>query len=115
MPVSLTIRGLEGSGHSDAIKNYVLEHFAKVEDFLDREEWSPVDVEFVVNVAQTHAHNEFEVHIRCPHFKVIVKKEGSDIYALITKVIDVALADLRRYKQKMVDKRKDNDGFHRPG
>lgn len=114
MSVNISIRGLEGDGHSDAIKNYIIEHFGKVEDFVDREEWSPVDIDINVRIGAVHANNEFEINIRGPHFKVIVKKEGSDIYQLITKVIDVTLEDLRRYKEKMVDKKK-SGGFHRPG
>jgi ribosome-associated translation inhibitor RaiA len=74
MQVNITIKGLEGDGKSDSIKNYVSESFVKIAEFLDREEWSPVNVDIVAKVAAVHVHHEVECHIRAPHFSVIVKK-----------------------------------------
>jgi len=116
MQVNITVKGLEGSGKSDSIRNYITEGFAKVEDFLNRESWEPISVELLANVSALHAKHEFEVHISAAHFKVIVKKEGSDLYQLITKVMDITLEDLHKHKRKMVDKKKHgDDGFNRPG
>ena len=114
MHVNITIKGLDGDGKSAAIKNYIIEYFSKIEDFLGCESWAPINVDLVATISALHANHEFELHIRGPHFKVIVKKDGDDIYKLINRVIDVALEDLHRHKRKMVDKKKDGDGFHRP-
>ncbi len=114
MELNITIKGLDGDGKSDAIKNYITEESAKIKNFIACENWSPVVMDAVVSVSALHANHEFEVHIRVPHFKVIVKKHGDDVYKLIKRVMDVTLEDLHGHKRKMLDKRKDGNGFHRP-
>jgi ribosome-associated translation inhibitor RaiA len=113
MQVHITVKGLEGAGKSDALKNYITDSFSKVAEFLEREEWQPLNVDLTVIASALHAKHEFELHIRGPHFKVLIKKEGTDLYKLITKVMDVALDDLHNHKRRALDKKKDGDGFHR--
>ncbi len=113
MQVNITVKSHEG-GKTDSIKNYVTEQFSRIHDFLDREAWSPVQVDMTVHLAPTHAHQQFELLVKCPYFTVLVKKEGEDLYQVINKVMDVALADLHEHKRKWVDKKKAGDGFHRP-
>ena len=113
MQVNITIKGMDGDGKSDSIKNYISDRFGKTEEFLKAEDWSPVNMDLVAKVASAHPHHEFECHIRAPHFTVVVKKEGEELYRVIDKVADVALEDLHKHKRKMVDKKKDGDGFHR--
>lgn len=116
MKVNITVKGLEGSGKSDSIRNFITESFAKVEDFLNRENWEPINVDLVATVSALHAKHEFEAHIRAAHFKVIVKKEDSDLYKLITRVMDVTLEELHDHKRRELDKKKHGDnGFNRPG
>lgn len=113
MQLNITIKGLEGEGKSGALKNYINDSFAKVADVLAREDWEPVNVDLTATISALHAKHEFELHIRGPHFKTIIKKEGNDIYKLVIKVMDVAVDDLHNYKRRMLDKKKDGDGFHR--
>ena len=117
MQVSIAIKGLEGSGKSDSIRNYITETFTKVEDFLNRESWAPITVEMIATVSALHAKHEFEVIIHTGHFKVIVKKEDTDVYKLINKVMDVVLDQLHEHKRRDVDKKKHggDDDFNRPG
>ena|SRR3990167_5569543 len=111
MQINITIKGVEGEGKSDALKNYISDSFAKVAEFLTREGWEPLNVDLIAFVSSLHAKHEFELHIRGPHFKTIIKKEGSDIYKLIMKVMDVAVDDLHNHKRRMLDKKKQGDNF----
>jgi len=113
MQVNITIKGVEGEGKSDALKNYISDSFSKVAEFLTREGWEPINVDLIAFISSLHAKHEFELHIRGPHFKTIIKKEGNDIYKLIMKVMDVAVDDLHNHKRRVLDKKKDGDGFHR--
>ena len=113
MQVNITIKGLEGAGKSDALKNYIQDSFYKVADFLERENYSPLNIDLTLTASALHAKHEFELQIRGPHFKTVVKKEGTDAYQLITKVMDVALQDLHNNKRRELDKKKDGTGFHR--
>lgn len=112
MQINITVKSHD-SGKTDSIKNYAAEQFSRIQDFLNREDWSPVQVEMVAHLSPTHAHQEFELLVKCPHFTVMVKKQGEDLYQVINKVMDVALADLHEHKRKWVDKKKAGDGFHR--
>ncbi len=110
MEVHIKFRGMD---HSDAIEAYVGDKFAKLESFIKKEEKEPINVDIVLTAARTHHHHEVEVHMRAAHYSFTVKRENSDLYQAIDKVMDIAYREMQKDKQKQVDSIKEDNQFRK--
>jgi ribosomal subunit interface protein len=109
MRVKVTQRGME---HSDILQEYALKKFNKVKELLDPNEShlvsfkrEPIDVDIILTGGFTHHHYEAEVHIRAPHFSIVIKRENHEMNLAIDEVMDIAVRDVKKHKEKALDNR----------
>ncbi len=107
MKKSLTFRHME---HSNAMEEYVNEHLTKIEDFLKNEP-SPVYLIVVLMADKRRSVNEGELLIKTPHYDLIAKTEGADMYDVIDSIIDTMYQDLHKKKKRLLDERKSDDKY----
>ena len=101
---SITVRGIhehEAEKLSHSIRNYINENFTHVEHLLEYVQ-EPIYVDITVDVAKPHPHHIVSFRIHAPHFEVIVKKEGTELYKVIDETLDVATQKLVEHKDKQI-------------
>lgn len=101
----ITFRGMDSSA---AIEKYVDQQLDKVVKFLSNEK-SPVSIDIVLDNNKVHAHNRVEVRIKSPNYDLVSHYEDPKMYDAIDKAIDRIYTELRRHKEKLIDKRKTGD------
>lgn len=106
MEKQITIRGIDNKDaqHSESIRNYINDHLSKAEMLLSHV-GTPVNIDVAVEVVKPHPDHQVTMHIRAPHFNVVVKKEGSELYKVIDLVMDVTVQQLVDHKERVIDKR----------
>lgn len=105
----ITVRGIDNhdAKHSESIRNYVEDHFVKIEKLL-KHVGEPVYIDVVVTVVRPHPDHVVAMHVRAPHFSVNIKKDGPELYKVIDDVIKVTEQELIQHKDKVVDEREHN-------
>lgn len=98
----VTFRGMD---HSPTVEQQVHTQLAKIEEFLSHER-TPVSLDVVLEAHPTHAHNSVEMRVHAPDYEAIAQREGKDIYKLIGEVADCVYAELRKQKERRVDRDK---------
>lgn len=96
--------------HSAAIEEYVHEQLAKIEEFLEQSERTPIHIDMVIQAAKVHAHPRVELRIKTPHYNEVThcEKAGVDIPEAVKHVVDVMYRTLHNAKKKRMDHRKNN-------
>lgn len=87
------------------LEDHVNEQLIKVERFLEKER-PPVQLEVVLEAHRIHAHHQVEVRLHAPEYHLRAHAEGADMYKVINEAIDKLYAELRREKEKWVDRHK---------
>lgn len=95
----------KGLDHTQAYEDHVNSVIKKIESFITTDK-TPQSIEVVLDKRPTHAHNTCEIRISSPSYRVIVSKEGEDLYKLIDLVGHIAYEELHRQKERQVDKDK---------
>lgn len=98
----IVYRGME---QSDVLEVHVEKQLAKIEEFLANDR-TPQSIDIVFEAHPNHAHNKCEIRIKTPSYNVIAYEEGKDLNKLVDQVLDMAYRELRRQKEKQVDKDK---------
>ena len=90
MKKNITIRGTthKEADDSRAIRNYIDENLAKIGHLLDHVK-DPVFIDITVDIAKPHPHHQFDFRLHGPHFEIIVKREGPELYLAIDVVIEL--------------------------
>ncbi len=98
--IRFNARGME---LSDALVDYFLEKFSKVEH-QHLIEW--VDVEFAQTKFHRGADSDFYVRvlIKLPKAYIRVKKTGSDIYAIVDEISDILVSKVQQYFDELAEK-----------
>jgi ribosomal subunit interface protein len=102
MEKSITFANMEPTTLLEA---HVNEQLIKIERFLERER-PPVFLEVILKAHRTHAHHEVSVRLQAPEYHLRAHAEGADMYKVISEAIDKLYAELRREKEKWVDRHK---------
>ena len=103
MQKRITFRGME---HSPTLEEQANQQLQKIEKFLSKEA-SPIFIDIIFEAYPTHAHNKVEVRIKSPNYQAVVsKKEGEEIYKVLGFALDAAYSELRKQKEKLVDRHK---------
>ncbi len=87
------------------MEKYVDQQLDKVVKFLSNEK-SPVYIDVVLENGKIHAHNRVEIRVKSPNYDLVSHYEGPKMYDVIDEAIDRMYLELRRHKEKLVDKRK---------
>lgn len=96
MNIHVTFRHMETT---EALKEYAIEKVSKIKKYLD----APVDVHVVLSVEKFR--HIAEVTFTINGFVVKGQEETEDMYAAIDMVMDKIERQVRRYKEKLKDKR----------
>jgi len=93
---------------TDAIRNYFQEKMDMVEKYLGDIKAVNCDVEIEKSVGGQHKGEIFraEVNLAVPHQLLRVEKTEADLYKAIDKVKDHLDLVIKKYKEKMVDKKR---------
>lgn len=91
--------------HSDVMEEYANEQLAKVINFLEHER-TPIYIDLVLEPSKIHAHHRVELRVKSPQYDLISNYEGTDLYAVLDRVIDVMYEELHEQKRREVDERK---------
>lgn len=87
------------------MEKYVDQQLDKIMKFLSNEK-TPVYVDVVLEDGKVHAHFKVEVRVKSPSYDLVSHYEGPKMYDVIDEAIDRMYIELRRHKEKLVDKRK---------
>lgn len=90
--------------HSQVMEDFANQHLVKIERMLENES-SPIHIEMVLESASTHKHHTVELRIKTPNYDLISKREGAEMYQEIDKVCDIMLSEIRKAKDKRIDRR----------
>jgi ribosomal subunit interface protein len=107
MQKQITFRGMESTA---ALENYSDEQLARIFKFLENER-EPIFLHLILTAGRPHAHFEVELLIKSPHYDLIVKDEGSDLYKTLIEVADTMYLQLRKQKKKFIDEERKKDSY----
>lgn len=102
MKKQITFRGME---HSGGLENHALAKLAKIEQFLEASENTPITLHMVITEGFTHAHHKVELEVHTPHYNLTAHEEHKDAYQAVTDVVHKMFDELTRAKEKMIDGR----------
>ncbi len=91
--------------HSPTLEGHAQEQLKKIEDFLAHER-EPIDIELVFEPHHLKAHHHVHLIIKTAEYNVIVDRYGPHMYQVLDDVLDAAYLQLRKEKEKWVDKHK---------
>lgn len=93
---------------TDAIENYINEKVKMVEKYLNHINVLNCDFEIEKSVGSQHKGDIFraEINLQVPGEILRVEKTESDLYKAIDKVKDHLTEVIKRYKEKKIDKRR---------
>lgn len=98
----VVFRGME---HDPILEEHVNKEFSKIENFLANDRL-PQYIHIILEYHPNHAHNKVEIRIKSPSYEVFVADEGKNMHKLIDLVCDTVYLELRRQKEKWVDRDK---------
>ena len=90
--------------HSVALENHARKELEKVTKLLQKED-DLVHLDLVLDAARIHAHHKVELRLNSKHYHLIASEEGADLYLLIDHVIKTMTHEIKKQKEKNLDKR----------
>ena len=100
MEAQMTFRGMEPS---HAMEEYAAKYLTKLKKYLGKEESDSIFVEVVFEGKLNHHIYVCEVRIKTPHFDLVAKREGHDMYPVIDETMKIMEQELQNKKQRFVD------------
>jgi ribosome-associated translation inhibitor RaiA len=107
MQRQITFRSMTST---QALENYTNEYMTRIYSFLENER-EPIYTHMILTGGVPHAHSEVELLIKTPHYDLVIKKEGPDMYKLINEVIDLAYLQLHEKKKKLIEDERTKDSY----
>lgn len=107
MSKRITFRHIE---HTPVLDEHVNKHLEKIERLLTSEH-TPIFIEFVIEGAPSHAHHSVDLRVKAPHFTLVAKHEGPDMYQEIDRVINTMAQEIIKAKEKYAEKSKKQDSY----
>ncbi len=110
---TIYVRGIEeheAEKLSHSIRNYINENFGEIDHLLEFVP-NPVYINITIDVLKPHPHHGVDLRIHGPHFEIIVKKDGPELYKIIDGVFDIAKNKIIEHKRKQVDQKRKNKKF----
>lgn len=105
MNIRITFRGMD---HSVAIENYATKELEKLTKYIEKEP-DPVFLDMVLEAHKQHAHHKVELRVNSKHFHFIIDRESADLYKEIDHVVKIAKEEIKKIKNKLLDKRHDTE------
>jgi ribosomal subunit interface protein len=107
MSKRITFRHIE---HTPVLDQFANKQLEKVEKLLTGEH-TPVFIEFVIVGAPNHAHHEVDLRVKTPHFELVAKHEGPDMYQEIERVTHTMAQEIIKAKEKYLEKQRNKDSY----
>ena len=101
MNIVMLFRGME---HSAAVEKYTNKELRKINKHL-HQDFEPVYFDLVLESNKNKTHHEVELRLRGEDLKLIATVEGKDLYREIDHVVKVMIKELKKRKEKALDKR----------
>lgn len=101
MNIVILFRGME---HSDAVEKYTNKELRKINKHL-HQDFEPVYFDLVLESNKNKTHYEVELRLRGQDLSLTAFVEGKDLYREIDHVVKVMIKELKKYKEKILDKR----------
>jgi len=93
----ITFRSMD---RSDAIEKHIYNKISKLDKFFKRES-SPINIEMILEAHREKQYFNVEFKVNSPHYHIVVKTEGHDMYAMIDEAVLIMIKDITRKKEKM--------------
>ncbi|MCX5924162.1 MAG: ribosome-associated translation inhibitor RaiA [Candidatus Dependentiae bacterium] len=100
MEANMTFRGMESS---QAMEQYAAKYLTKFKKYFGKEEPDSIFVSVIFEGKLNHHIYSCEVRIKAPHFDLVAKREGAEMYPLIDETMKVMEKELQNKKQRIVD------------
>ncbi len=100
MKADMTFRGME---HSEAMEHYAAKYLTKFKKYFGKEEPDSIFIHIIFEGHLNHHMYTCEVRIKSPHFDLIAKREGAEMYPAIDEVMHIMERELQVAKQRIVD------------
>lgn len=104
----ITFKGTQSSFATEA---EVSSRLTKIEEFLIKEDRTPIYIDVILEPSHVHAHHKVEIRVKSPNYDRYSNYEGKDFYATLDRVVDVMYRELLEDKKKLDDKKK-SQGRH---
>jgi ribosomal subunit interface protein len=93
--------------HSQAMESFANEHLAKIEEFLQKDDKTPIKIDLIVESSKGHEHHKVELLVKSPKYDLVISREypGKKFYDTLSEVIEIMYQELHKAKDKLVDKR----------
>ena len=100
MQADMTFRGIDSSV---AMEQYAAKYLTKFKKYFGKEEPDSIFVHVVFEGSLNHHIFSCEVRIKSPHFDLIAKREGKEMYSVIDEVMHIMERELQVAKLRIVD------------
>lgn len=92
--------------HSPALEAEASERLKKIEEFLLKEDRTPIYIDLILEPSHVHSHHKIELRVKSPNYERYSSYEGKDFYHTLDRVIDVMYKELHEDKKRLDDKKK---------
>ena len=110
MNIRIAFRGMN---HSASIEEYARKELEKLRKFLHNEQ-EPIFFDLVLEADSQHLHHKVELRVNSKHFHLMANREGKDLYLELDHVIKIMKQEVKKHKEKALDKRNHPNGLTRP-
>ncbi len=101
MNIRIAFRNMD---HSASIEAYAQKELEKIFKFLKNEN-DLIHLDLVLDAARVHHHHHVELRLNSKHYHLIASHEGADLYQEIDRVIKTMIQEIKKEKEKNLDKR----------
>lgn len=101
MNIRISFRNMD---HSDALAQYAHDALQKVFKFIEREP-EPIHIDVILEAHRQHAHHKVEIRMSSKHYHFLINQESPDLYPLIDHTVKILIEDIKKTKEKNLDKR----------
>lgn len=98
----------KGMAHSEPMEQYANQQLAKIVDFLEKEQRTPIMIDLMLEPSKVNEHHKITLLVKTPVYDLVSEYEhqGTDFYDVLDRVIDTMYRNLHEAKRKIVDDRK---------
>ena len=101
MNIRIAFRNMD---HSASIEAYAQKELEKIFKFL-KNEGDLIHIDLVLDAARIHHHHKVELRLNSKHYHLVASHEGADLYQEIDYVIKTMAQEIKKHKEKSLDKR----------
>jgi putative sigma-54 modulation protein len=93
--------------HSEPLELHANDKLNKIQNYLKGfKNTSPLNIDLHLKSNKQHPHHEVELNLKTPLFDLNAHDSSPDMYVAVDNVVDKIITQLKKEKEKLLDKRK---------